>query len=75
MVRRDPGQEQEEDIEASGLLTVTEVAKELRVDTTTVRRWVTQGLLEVVTLPHRNKRRGYRIKRATLDNLIEGKTL
>ncbi len=71
MVKRDPELEQEQDIEESGLLTVGEVAKRLRVDTTTVRRWVTQGLLKVVTLPHKGKRRGYRIRQSTLDNLMK----
>ena len=52
------------------LLTVHEVAKTLRVDDTTVRRWITQGALEAVTLPHRGKRQVYRIKRATLDTVL-----
>ena len=30
------------------LLTVTEVARRLRVDSTTVRRWITNGVLERV---------------------------
>ena len=37
------------------LLTIREVAQALRVDDTTVRRWVKQGLLEAVTLPHKGK--------------------
>lgn len=53
------------------LLTVSEVARILRVDDTTIRRWAKQGVLEVVTLPHVNTRRGYRIKRSTL-NLVLG---
>jgi len=52
------------------LLTVAEVARTLRVDETTVRRWVKQGLLEAVTLPHKGKRQGYRIKKTTLDKLV-----
>jgi excisionase family DNA binding protein len=54
----------------SELLTVSEVARILRVDDTTVRRWAKQGTLEVVVLPHVNDRQGYRIKRAVLDKLL-----
>jgi excisionase family DNA binding protein len=52
------------------LLTVSEVAKILRVDTTTVRRWIKQGTLEAVVLPHANIRQAYRIKRETLKNVL-----
>lgn len=54
----------------SDLLTVSEVAKILRVDDTTVRRWVKQGALEAVVLPHLNTRQAYRIKRETLDRVL-----
>jgi excisionase family DNA binding protein len=54
----------------SELLTVQEVAEILRVDDTTVRRWVKQGALEAVVLPHINARQAYRIRRSTLDNLL-----
>ncbi len=54
------------------LLTVREVAQKLRVDDTTVRRWVKQGILEAVVLPHIRTRQAYRIKQATLDRLLEG---
>lgn len=53
------------------LMTVSEVADALRVDATTVRRWVKNGVLEAVVLPHQNKRQAYRIKRVTLDKLLE----
>ena len=53
------------------LLTIREVAIRLRVDATTVRRWIAQGLLEVVILPHTGKRRVYRVKKATLDGLLQ----
>ena len=43
------------------LLTIREVAKRLRVDATTVRHWIKQGLIAVVTLPCVGKRRSYRI--------------
>ncbi len=52
------------------LLTVREVAKQLRVDDTTVRRWIKNGVLEAITLPHRGARQAYRIRKATLDNLL-----
>lgn len=54
----------------SDLLTVREVAKILRVDDTTVRRWVKQGALEAVVLPHVRTRQAYRIKRGTLDRVL-----
>ena len=52
------------------LLTVSEVADILRVDSTTVRRWVKQGVLEAIVLPHANKRCAYRVKRETVDKLL-----
>ncbi|HZR43850.1 MAG TPA: helix-turn-helix domain-containing protein [Ktedonobacteraceae bacterium] len=55
---------------SSELLTVSEVARILRVDDTTVRRWVKQGALEAVILPHVNERQAYRIKRETLDKVL-----
>ena len=56
------------------LLTVHEVARRLRVDDTTVRRWIKSGALEAITLPHRGKRQAYRIKQATLDTLLHSHT-
>jgi excisionase family DNA binding protein len=53
------------------LLTVREVAKRLRVDDTTVRRWIKSGALEAITLPHRGKRQAYRVKRSTMDKLLQ----
>ncbi|HTI13305.1 MAG TPA: helix-turn-helix domain-containing protein [Dictyobacter sp.] len=52
------------------LLTVREVARRLRVDDTTVRRWIKSGALDAITLPHRGKRQAYRVKRGTLDRLL-----
>jgi excisionase family DNA binding protein len=52
------------------LLTVSEVARILRVDDTTVRRWVKQGALEAVVLPHVNDRQAYRIKQETLNRVL-----
>lgn len=56
----------------SELLKVSEVARILRVDDTTVRRWVKRGALEAVVLPHVSARRDYRIKRDTLDHVLNG---
>jgi excisionase family DNA binding protein len=52
------------------LLTVTEVANILRVDTTTVRRWVKGGALEAIVLPHVHTRQAYRIRRKAIDQLL-----
>jgi len=59
------GQEQQ-----SELLTVAEVAELLRVDPTTCRRWIKNGVLEAISLPHRGLRQAYRIRRSTLDTLL-----
>ena len=55
------------------LLTPAEVAKRLRVDNTTVRRWIKSGALEAIELPRVGKRCGYRVKLATLTKLLGGK--
>lgn len=52
------------------LLTVHEVAKQLRVDDTTVRRWIKNGVLDAIPLPHRGTRQAYRIRRSTLEQLL-----
>jgi excisionase family DNA binding protein len=54
----------------SELLKVSEVARELRVDDTTVRRWLKNGALEAVELPHVGRRQVYRIKRDTLNKVL-----
>lgn len=54
----------------SDLLTVSEVARILRVDDATVRRWVKQGVLEAVVLPHVHSRQVYRIKRETINKVL-----
>jgi excisionase family DNA binding protein len=61
-----------EQSQMNDLLTVSEVAQILRVDDTTVRRWVKIGALDAVVLPHVNKRQAYRIRRETLNKLLEG---
>jgi excisionase family DNA binding protein len=60
--------------ESPDLLTVREVAKELRVDDTTVRRWIKNGVLEAITLPHRGARQAYRVRRSTLHDLLTATT-
>jgi excisionase family DNA binding protein len=52
------------------LLRVKDVARILHVDPTTVRRWVKEGLLEAVPLPHKGKRVGYRFRRETIDAIL-----
>lgn len=54
----------------SDLLTVSEVARILRCDGTTIRRWIKLGTLEAVVLPHANDRQAYRIKREVLNKLL-----
>ncbi|HZS78846.1 MAG TPA: helix-turn-helix domain-containing protein [Ktedonobacteraceae bacterium] len=57
--------------EMEELLTVREVARRLRVDDTTVRRWIKSGALEAITLPHKGKRSAYRVKKSTMDKLLQ----
>jgi excisionase family DNA binding protein len=57
--------------EMDELLTVGEVARRLRVDDTTVRRWIKSGVLEAITLPHKGKRQAYRVKKSTIDKLLK----
>ena len=52
------------------LLTVREVARRLRVNDTTVRRWIKNDTLEAIILPHKGKREAYRIKKSTVDKLL-----
>lgn len=58
-------------VSAEELLTVAEVASILRLDDTTIRRYIKQGTLEGIILPHVNERQAYRIRRSTLDKLLE----
>lgn len=57
------------------LLTVREVAHCLRVDETTVRRWIKQGVLHAITLPHLHERQSYRVRRETLNELLSNTTV
>jgi excisionase family DNA binding protein len=52
------------------LWTVSEVAKRLRLDETTVRRYIADGAMEAVILPHKGKRKVYRIKQSTLNKIV-----
>lgn len=61
--------------EPTDLLTVREVARRLRVDDSTIRRWIKTGALEAITLPHKGARQAYRIRRATLDTLLASSQL
>lgn len=51
------------------LMTVPEVAKYLRVDQTTVRRWIKIGALEASVLPSGI----YRVKEESLNKVLIGK--
>jgi len=53
------------------LLTAQEVARRLRVDETTVRRWVNNGALEAIKFPPRSGRQLYRVRKSVLDALLE----
>lgn len=57
------------------LITVREVARQLNVEGSTVRRWIKNGSLEAVELPSGlSARKSYRIKRSVLDAILEGAT-
>lgn len=55
------------------LMTVHEFAQQVRVDDTSVRRWIKHGILPAISLPHRNSRTAYRIRRSTLQALLTTK--
>jgi excisionase family DNA binding protein len=52
------------------LWTVSEIAQRLRVDDTTVRRWIKQGALSAIVLPHVGERQAYRVTDETLEALL-----
>ena len=52
------------------LLTVQEIAALLRVDQTTVRRWINNGSLPAVALPKQASRTIYRVKQSEIDKLL-----
>ena len=59
-------------VQEEKLYTVREVATRLRVDDTTIRRWIKAGTLDAITLPHHGRRQAYRIKETTLHTLLAG---
>lgn len=65
---------QDLDKEQEELLTIHEVASRLRVDDTTVRRWAKSGALDVISLPHAGNRQSYRVRRSTLEALLNEPT-
>jgi excisionase family DNA binding protein len=52
------------------LLTMQEVARYLRVDQATTRRWAHNGVLDVVKLPMVGKNVQYRMRRSALEKLL-----
>jgi len=56
----------------TSLLTLRQVANELLVDDTTVRRWIKNGVLDAITLPAAPdaKRQSYRVRRETMHKLL-----
>lgn len=56
----------------SDLMTVSEVGEKLRVDETTVRRWIKNGALPAVTLPHMGKRQAYRVRSTDFAAILGG---
>jgi excisionase family DNA binding protein len=64
-------EEHNEAVSDDSLLTVGEVARRLRVDTTTVRRWIVSGALAAVVLPHHGKRQGYRVRQSIVDGILQ----
>lgn len=55
----------------SDLLTVNEVSHIMRVDDTTVRRWIKLGVLDAIILPHTGNRMCYRIPREALHRALD----
>lgn len=53
------------------LLTVQEVADRLRVTDATVRRWIKDGSMDAIKLPHLGKREVYRVRRSTLKAVLK----
>jgi excisionase family DNA binding protein len=52
------------------LLTVQEVAKRLRVDASTVRRWIRKGTLRAVALPASGPYQAYRVETSALREML-----
>lgn len=69
----DYGEKRGKEVENDELLTVREVAKRLRCDDTTIRRWIAAGSLEAIALPHSGNRKAYRIKKSALERILQPK--
>ena len=52
------------------LLTIRAVAERLRVDTSTVRRWILGGKLEAIELPQIGNRSTYRVPQSALNRIL-----
>lgn len=52
------------------LLSVQQVAHLLKVDDTTIRRWITKGIFPAIRLPHKGRRVPYRIKVEDVEKLL-----
>lgn len=57
--------------ELDDFLTPSQVARRLRVNVTTVLRWIKSGALEAVPLPYRSKQ-CYRVPKSVIEKLING---
>jgi excisionase family DNA binding protein len=61
--------------EEDPLLTIKEVSLQLRVHSSTVRKWILNGLVEAISLPHSGTKQSYRIRRSALMALITSPSL
>jgi excisionase family DNA binding protein len=69
-LKREARMSQNEGQRYERLLTVAQVAKILAVDKTTVGRWIRNGDIEAVELPGSRTKKHYRIKRSTVDAIL-----
>ena len=53
------------------LMTMREVARQLRMDEATVRRWAHSGIIDVIRLPQAGPNVRYRMRRTAFDALFE----
>ena len=53
------------------LLTIRAVAERLRVDVSTVRRWILGGKLEAIELPQLGNRITYRVPQSELNRILK----
>lgn len=67
MLRRMCKDEEEPEI----LYTIREAARRLHYDETTVRRWIKEGILKAVMLPRPSGRKSYRVKKSTIDSILD----